>query len=173
MMVLTCKATEVPRPYSVLRLPTRGTVAVLLLSDLVGFRVHFERSSLICPREDCPACRTGRSTKYVGYCVVWSGEQRQLLRLTEAAARSVESRQLAFPGAVWSIEKRGSRSTPVVTELPPRDLKPGQLVDTREVLARVAMLHSLGVIDSAVPLADLQEQIAVSARMLLSRLLVH
>jgi hypothetical protein len=172
-MSLTCKATEVPRPYSVLRLPSRGTISVLLLSDLIGFRVHFERSSMLCPREDCPACRSGRNTKYVGYTVVLSGEQRQLLRLTEAAARSVERQQLAYPGAVWMIEKKAARSTPQISELAVRDLKPGQAVNHREVLARVALLHSLGVIDPAQPLADLQEQIATSARLLLSRMLVH
>jgi len=171
-MTLTCKATEVPRPWSVLRLPTRGDLSVLCLSDLVGFRVHFERSSMLCPRDDCPACHSGRSTKYVGYSAVWTGCQVQLLRLTEAAARSAERQSLIFPGAVLEIAKRGPRSTALITELPPRSLKPGQEVDTRDLMARVAMLHCLGVIDPSQPLADLQEQIAISARLLLQRMLV-
>jgi len=171
-MTLTCKATEVPRPWSVLRLPSRGTVSVLCLSDLVGFRVHFDKSSMLCPREDCPACHSGRSTKYVGYSAVWTGDQVQLLRLTEAAARTAERQYLIYPGSVLTIEKRGSRSTAQISELPPRSLKPGQLIDTRDLMARVAMLHCLGVIDPSQPLADLQEQIAISARLLLARMLV-
>lgn len=171
-MVLTT-ARELPAQYSVIRLSSNAAFECIVLSPLVGLRVHFDRSSLICPRTDCPACGIGRNTKYAGYLVVWADASRRLLRLTEQAARSVERLGIAQPGSIWSVTKAGSRRPLQISELKFKEVPPHLSCSTAHVLRRLALLHTLGVIDEDFDDSQVELEVERRARALLSGMLVQ
>lgn len=136
----TCEA----RPFEVMKLNAGRIRRVLVLSPLVGLKVHFIRSSRICAGNTCPACSVGLSGKFQGYlCVAWEGS-RWLLRLTGTSARKGADSGVFVPGTVLNVSKpREKRPLLLEAEKILKTFDRDAILSRVELLSVVARLHGL------------------------------
>lgn len=132
------------RPFQVLSFSPGFPKRVLVLSPMIGFKIHFIHSSRICAGPSCPACARGMAGKFQGYVVVMFDRERRLLRLTAAPAKSGVELGLWTAGTIVNIVKTRSR-TPLICTVEATSTKfdAANCVGRVELLSVVARLHGL------------------------------
>lgn len=136
----TCEA----RPFEVMKLSVGFTKRVLVLSPLVGLKVHFIVSSRICAGSICPACAVGLAGKFQGYVCVLFESSRWLLRLTSNSARRAADAGLFVAGTVLQVSKpREKRPLAIECETTLKEFDRDSILSRVELLSVVARLHGL------------------------------
>ena len=132
------------RPFEVMKLTSGVTKRVLVLSPMVGLKVHFIQSSRICAGSSCPACAVGLAGKFQGYlCVLWESS-RWLLRLTSNSARRGADAGLFVAGTVLQVSKpREKRPLVLECETTLKAFDREAILSRVELLSVVARLHGL------------------------------
>ena len=136
----TCEA----RPFEVMKITVGRTKQVLVLSPLLGLKIHFIQSSRICAGNICPACAVGLAGKFQGYlCVLYEGN-RWLLRLTSKTGMVGTDAGLFVPGTVLQVSKpREKRPLVIECETTLKTFDREAILSRVELLSVVARLHGL------------------------------
>lgn len=136
----TCEA----RPFEVMKLTVGRMKRVLVLSPMVGLKVHFIQSSRICAGSICPACAVGLAGKFQGYVCVLHESTRWLLRLTSNSARLATDAGLLVAGTVLQVSKpREKRPLRIECETTLKTFDRDAILSRVELLSVVARLHGL------------------------------
>lgn len=132
------------RPFDVLVLSPGFPKVVLVLSPMIGFKIHFIDSSRICSGLSCPACAIGMAGKFQGYVVVMFERQRRLLRLTAKPGKIGSESGLFVPGTILEVVKpRAKRPLELSEKGMSQKFDPANIVSRVELLSVVARLHGL------------------------------
>lgn len=132
------------RPFEVLSFSPGRSKRLLVLSPMIGFKVHFIHSSRICAGPSCPACAVGMVGKFQGYVVVMYDRQRRLLRLTAGPAKLGSEAGIFVAGTILEVSKCAARRPLVcLVEGLSKKFDPSNVVSQVELLSVVARLHGL------------------------------
>lgn len=132
------------RPFEVLSFSPGRAKRVLVLSPMIGFKVHFIHSSRICAGASCPACAVGMAGKFQGYVVVMFDSQRRLLRLTAGPAKIGSEAGIFVAGTILEVSKCAARRPLVcLVEGTSKKFDASNVVSRVELLSVVARLHGL------------------------------
>lgn len=88
---------------------------VLCTAQPQGYSVHWVQRAILCPGDECPACRTNARRDVFSF-VGFHGSDRKLIELGHATVDSMRS-QIAenglhsFEGTCWSFTKDKRKST--------------------------------------------------------------
>lgn len=132
------------RPFQVLAFSPGRSKRLLVLSPMIGFKVHFIQSSRICAGASCPACAIGMAGKFQGYVVVMYDRQRRLLRLTAGPAKLGSEAGMFVAGTILEVSKCAEKRPLVcLVEGTSKKFDPSNVVSQVELLSVVARLHGL------------------------------
>lgn len=141
---MLCDAEVDVRPFEVLAFSPGYPKRILVLSPMIGFKIHFIHSSRICAGPSCPACAIGMAGKFQGYVVVMFEQQRRLLRLTAKPAKAGAEAGIFVAGTILTIVKpRVKRPLECVCDGTSKKFDPSNVVSRVELLSVVARLHGL------------------------------
>lgn len=152
------------RPFEVLKFSIGRTKRLLVLSPLVGLKVHFISSSRICAGASCPACAVGLAGKFQGYLAVMYQGGRWLLRLTAPPARKGTDAGLFVAGTVLQVSKaQERRPLAVECETTLKTFDRDAIMSRVELLSVVARLHGLPGLPQGMTFEEGVENVGESA----------
>jgi len=140
-----------PRPLPIIRTPVGKSIVATILSDaMLGCPTHFWGGRTTpCEAPDCPACNAGSPTRWHGYLIIFSEQQRTsaILEIPDAAAEQLTLLAHSLPtlrGAkIKAVRTKATRNARVLIELQPPSLEQKNLPRAADLQTLLAMIWKL------------------------------
>jgi len=140
-----------PRPLPIIRTPIAKPIVATILSDaMMGCPTHFWGGRTTpCEAPDCEACNAGSPTRWHGYLVIFSEQQRTsaILEIPDAAAEQLTLLAYSLPtlrGAKIKVTRsKATRNARVLIELQAPTIEQKNLPRAADLQTLLALIWKL------------------------------